>query len=86
MADIRTTSSVSDKASQHFFFYQVNFVFGATINLKKKKDANTEETWSNRAALRYTDERLDATLSYYYQDQEIGARQINHRDAFGTGK
>ena len=38
MPDIRTTNSVSDKASQHFFFYQVNFVFGATINLKKKKD------------------------------------------------
>jgi hypothetical protein len=38
MPDIRTTNSVSDKASQHFFFYQVNFVFGATINLKKKKE------------------------------------------------
>lgn len=37
MPDIRTTGSVADKASQDFFFYQWNFVFGATINVKKKK-------------------------------------------------
>lgn len=55
-------------------------------NLTNKEDANTEETWSSRAALRYTSEKLDGTLSYYYQDQDIGGRQINHRDAFGTGK
>jgi len=54
-------------------------------NLKNKKDANTEETWSGRAALRYTGDVLDGTLSYYYQDQDIGARQINHHDSFGTG-
>ncbi|HEY6131575.1 MAG TPA: TonB-dependent receptor, partial [Halioglobus sp.] len=55
-------------------------------NLKKQKDANTEETWSGRLALRYTGDVLDSTLSYYYQDQDIGARQINHQDSFGTGK
>jgi outer membrane receptor protein involved in Fe transport len=55
-------------------------------NLKSKKDANTEETWSGRAALRYTDDVLDGTLSYYYQDQDVGARQINSRRAFDTGK
>jgi outer membrane receptor protein involved in Fe transport len=55
-------------------------------NLKKQKDANTEETWSGRAALRYTGDVLDGTLSYYYQDQKIGGRQINHKDAFDTGK
>ncbi len=32
---LRTTSSKSDKASQHFFFYQYNIVFGTTINIKK---------------------------------------------------
>lgn len=55
-------------------------------NLKKQKDANTVETWSGRAALRYTDDAWDATLSYYSQDQDIGARQINHQEAFGTGE
>lgn len=55
-------------------------------NLKSQKDANTEETWSGRLALRYTGEKLDSTLSYYYQDQDIGARQINHEQAFNTGK
>lgn len=53
-------------------------------NLKKKADVNTEETWSGRAALRYTGDRLDGTLSYYYQDMEIGGRQINHKDSFDT--
>lgn len=57
-----------------------------SASLKNKKDANTEETWSGRAALRYTDDVFDGTLSYYYQDQDIGARQINHSRAFGTGK
>jgi len=53
-------------------------------NLRRKEDANTEETVSSRLALRYTDEWLDATLSYYYQDNESGGRQITHRAAFGT--
>ena len=56
-----------------------------SANLKKKADVNTEETWSGRAALRYTGDRLDGTLSYYYQDMEIGGRQINHKDSFNTG-
>ncbi len=55
-------------------------------NLRKKADANTEETWSGRLALRYSGDRVDGTLSYYYQDMDIGGRQINSRDAFGTGK
>ena len=38
MPDIRTTKSESDSASQDFFFYQLNFVFGATLNLKHKGD------------------------------------------------
>lgn len=55
-------------------------------NLTQQEDANTEETWSSRLALRYTGDVMDSTLSYYYQDQDIGARQINHQAAFGTGK
>ena len=53
-------------------------------NLRKKADANTVETTSGRIAARYTGDRLDGTLSYYYQDSEIGGRQINHKDSFGT--
>lgn len=54
-------------------------------NLRKKADVNTVETTAGRLAIRYTDEIIDGTLSYYYQDSEIGGRQINHSDAFGTG-
>jgi len=55
-------------------------------NLRRKADANTEETWSSRVALRYVGDAFDGTLSYYSQDMDIGGRQINSRDAFGTGK
>ncbi len=37
MPDIRTTIFESDRASQNFFFYQLNIVFGATINLLNNK-------------------------------------------------
>ena len=39
MPDIRTTASESDKASQDFMFYQLNFVFGATLFLKHEKSS-----------------------------------------------
>lgn len=55
-------------------------------NLTRKEDANTEQTWSGRLALRYSGDRLDSTLSYYYQKAEIGARQVNHQDSFNTGE
>ena len=35
MPDIRTTMSKADKASQSFFFSQLNIVFGVKINLGK---------------------------------------------------
>jgi outer membrane receptor protein involved in Fe transport len=60
--------------------------FDRDANLKSKKDANDENTWSGRAALRYTGDWLDGNLTYYYQDDDIGARQVNHRAAYGTGK
>lgn len=37
LTDIRTTSSSSDKASQQFFFLQLNGVFGAVFPFRKKK-------------------------------------------------
>jgi outer membrane receptor protein involved in Fe transport len=55
-------------------------------NLKKKKDANTQQTWSGRLAVRYTGDVVDSTLTYYYQDMDIGGRQVNQRDSFDTGK
>jgi hypothetical protein len=36
MPDIRTTLSIDDKASQSFFFSQLNIVIGGIINLNKK--------------------------------------------------
>ncbi len=50
-------------------------------NLTSKDDVNTDETWSGRLSVRYIGDRVDSTLSYYYQDSEIGGRQINHKDA-----
>ena len=55
-------------------------------NLMRQKDANDEQTLSGRVGLRYMNDMLTADLTYYYQDTESGARQINHRAAFGTGK
>jgi len=43
MPKVRTTNYTEDKAKQDFFFYQLNVVFGASINLKKKsKTIETE--------------------------------------------
>ncbi len=56
-------------------------------NLRKVEDADDEETLSARAAVRWSPiDALDATLTYYLQDQEVGARTINSQDALGTGK
>lgn len=55
-------------------------------NLKQKEDANTHEVAVGKIQFRYTGSWLDATLGYMVQDQEIGARQINHQVAFDTGK
>ncbi len=55
-------------------------------NLKQEADANTEETLYSRAALRWVGDIFDGTLTYHYQEAKYGARQINHREAFGTGR
>ncbi|TNE55269.1 MAG: hypothetical protein EP338_04720 [Bacteroidetes bacterium] len=38
MPDIRTTASKSDRAAQHFFFFQYNAVFGFSFHLKSKEE------------------------------------------------
>jgi iron complex outermembrane recepter protein len=56
-------------------------------NLYRKNDADWEQTVSGRLALLWAiTDAVEATLNYYFQDQENGGRTINQRDAFGTGK
>jgi iron complex outermembrane recepter protein len=56
-------------------------------NLYRKNDTNTEETLSGRVDLRWrATDAIDANLSYYYQDMDVGGRTENHVLAFGTGK
>ncbi len=51
-------------------------------NLRSIKDANGEKTLTGRAALRWqpTDD-IDATLSYFYQHQDVEGRSISHYNA-----
>ena len=56
-------------------------------NLYRKHDVNFEHTLSGRAALRWQPtDKIDANLTYYYQDMDIGGRQQNNVVSFGTGK
>ncbi len=56
-------------------------------NLRQEEDVNWEETLSGRLALRWTPtDNVDATLTYYYQDMEVGGRNINSDRAFNSGK
>jgi outer membrane receptor protein involved in Fe transport len=56
-------------------------------NLKSREDADTEETLSGRVGLYWmVTDTIDADLTYYYQDQDVGGRTINQRDSFGTGR
>jgi outer membrane receptor protein involved in Fe transport len=55
-----------------------------SVTGSKKKDANDEEVTSLRLALRWMPtDSLDMTASYFYQDQEVGARQVASRDFTG---
>jgi hypothetical protein len=40
MPEIRTTKSTTDKASQYFFFSQINILIGVAFRLKKTKNPN----------------------------------------------
>lgn len=56
-------------------------------NLRRQKDADTQQRWSGRVGLRWRpSERFDANLTYYQQNLEVGARTVNHRTAFDTGR
>jgi outer membrane receptor protein involved in Fe transport len=56
-------------------------------NLRSERDVDFERTLSGRAALRWQPTSdIDFTLTYYHQDQEVGARTQNQVAAFGTGR
>ena len=55
-------------------------------NLQKKEDVNDEQTTSGRIALRWEpNDVLDATLTYYFQNQDVGGRQISQNYFPGVG-
>lgn len=55
-------------------------------NLRREEDANFEQTLSTRLSLLWdVSDTVQATFNYYLQDQEVGARTINHGDSFATG-
>ena len=56
-------------------------------NLREVEDANDAELTSGRVAVRWAPlDALDATLTYYFQNAEAGARTINHRSSLGTDR
>ena len=56
-------------------------------NLRSEPDANTEETVSARLSLLWeATPELSALFAYQLQDQQVGARQINHVASFDTGR
>ena len=56
-------------------------------NLRREADANTEETISARLSLLWeATPNLSALFAYHLQDQQVGARQINHARSFDTGR
>lgn len=56
-------------------------------NLRRKKDADYQQTLSGRVGLRWQpSDAIDANLTYYYQNQDVGGRTQNHQVAFGTSR
>ena len=56
-------------------------------NLRSEPDANTEKTVSARLSLLWeATPELSAIFTYHLQDQQVGARQINHARSFDTGR
>ena len=56
-------------------------------NLRKQQDVDTEETFTGRLGLFWqVTDAVAANLTYYYQDQQVGGRTVNHDQAFGTGR
>ena len=55
-------------------------------NLRSVEDANDEEVTSGRVALRWLPaDAIDATLTYWFQFSEVGARTISSDDVLASG-
>lgn len=54
-----------------------------SANLRNKdEDVNDVETWYARASLLWEiTDNLEAMLTYHYQDQDVGGRQVNHENS-----
>ena len=49
-----------------------------SANTRRVEDANTEETLSGRLGMRWApSDWFDANLTWYFQDQKVGARQVS---------
>ncbi|HET7204718.1 MAG TPA: TonB-dependent receptor [Steroidobacteraceae bacterium] len=58
-----------------------------SANLRKVEDVDSEETFTGRVGLYWLlTDALEANLTYYYQDQQVGGRTIDHDAALGTGR
>lgn len=56
-------------------------------NLHRNKDADSENTLVGRIGGLYKfGDSVTANLTYFFQRQEVGARTINNRESFGTGR
>jgi iron complex outermembrane receptor protein len=56
-------------------------------NLRREKDADGEETFTGRVGLLWNaTDALEFNLTYYYQDQQVGGRTVNHDEAVGSGR
>jgi iron complex outermembrane receptor protein len=54
-------------------------------NLRSAKDANDMQMLSGRLSGRWKpNDQLDLNLTYYYQKQDAGGRNVNHMASFGT--
>jgi iron complex outermembrane recepter protein len=55
-------------------------------NLRQQDDVDTEETKAAKLAFAWrSGSAFGADLSYYMQEQDVGARTVNHAAAMGTG-
>ena len=56
-------------------------------NLRRVEDVDSEQTLTARVGLGWeVTDALRADLTYYYQDQDVGGRTVNHDVALGTGR
>lgn len=56
-------------------------------NTHNNKDADSENTLAGRIGAFYAfTPDINSNLTYFFQRQTVGARTVNSRDAFGTGK